>query len=1063
MRDSEGSTTTAPNRPLPVSPTGRRRSRRRSYLAGFLVSVAVFGVCAGYLSRLHDSEVARQQESLALTEVHLLINAQHAVEWEVRASGTFSAEAAEELSRLRDDIDRELAMFEGLEPDGGRRAKVADAITLYQSALDQEMALFAAGRIAEAEVVDEEAVDPGFDRAVAVVERIEHEELALAERLHVRVTQGIFLSLGFAAAMIGAVLVFVGRRLVRSERAESRDETERASEKRLAALTRNAVDAVALVRSDGVITYQSASFASVLGYDADALLRQQLNRIIDTQDVAQLDAAWTELIHHADSVRSMQCRVRHADGTWRLSELGLRNLLDVAEVASVVVNVRDITERAEAEQVMRESEAQMREAQTLARLGSWRMDLTTGRGAWSDETYTILGVDHDVDPTFESFLAAIHPDDLAAFTEVAERVMSAGEKSTTKCRIVRPDGEVRWVSSRASVLRDDAGAVSTVYGTLHDITENTLAQEAIRDSEIRLQEAQALAHIGSWRVDLHNGNVAWSDELYRLHGVDPGSFTPTVHDFVSHVHPEDRERAEGHARRLLSNGDSVDIEFRVVWPDGAVRWMHSQGSASMHEEGAADVLFGTTQDITDRKQIEEELAHQALHDPLTGLANRTLFRDHVEHAVNQAARSGGVHAVLFIDLDNFKHVNDSLGHAAGDELLRIAGTRLHSGLRVGDTVARLGGDEFGVLLEGTSAEEAAIVAAHLLEALSPPMRIDGQEVVIGASIGITMGGKNSAADQQLRDADVALYAAKAAGKGRFEWFEPHMHEVVLRRLELEGELRRALEAGELHVHYQRIVDLTTNEVVGAEALARWTNQRRGEITPDEFIPLAEETGLIRPLGAFVLREACEQARRWIDRHHRDFRLSVNVSIRQLEAPGYPDEVTECLRDTGLEPTSLTLEVTESMVMHQAGASIAALEELRARGVKLAIDDFGTGYSSLSYLPSLPISALKIDRSFVNEIMTGGEATAVVRAVVDLAGAFALDTVAEGVEDPEQAAALRAVGCRFAQGYWFSRPLTDDAMGRCLDDQWQPGVEYAPPSQAEIDDSTPVPVAAGAGF
>jgi diguanylate cyclase (GGDEF)-like protein len=419
--------------------------------------------------------------------------------------------------------------------------------------------------------------------------------------------------------------------------------------------------------------------------------------------------------------------------------------------------------------------------------------------------------------------------------------------------------------------------------------------------------------------------------------------------------------------------------------------------------------------------------------------------------------------VLFIDVDNFKHVNDSLGHAAGDELLRIVGTRLQSGLRVGDTVARLGGDEFAVLLEDTSVEAAASVAEHLLEALRPPMRLDGREIVIGASIGVTMGGKNSAADQQLRDADVALYAAKAAGKGRFEWFEPHMHEAALRRLELEGELRRALEAGELRVHYQPIVDLATNEVVGAEALARWTNHRRGEIHPVEFIPLAEETGLIRPLGAFVLREACQQARAWMDRHHRDFRLTVNVSVRQLEAPGYPDEVTECLRDTGLEPTSLTLEVTESMVMNQAAAPIAALEELKARGVKLAIDDFGTGYSSLSCLPSLPISALKIDRSFVNEIMTGGEATAVVRAVVDLAGAFTLDTIAEGVEDPEQAAALRAIGCRFAQGYWFSRPLPDDAMGRYLDDQWQPGVEYAPPSQAEIDDSTPVPTAAGAGF
>jgi diguanylate cyclase (GGDEF)-like protein/PAS domain S-box-containing protein len=1033
---------------------GRRPSRWRSYLAGFLVSVAVAGLSAGYLNRLHDTEIARQQETLALTEVHLLINAQHVVEEQVRGRGFLSAEADAQLSGLRLEIERERLVFERLESDGEREATVAAAIERYQFALDHEMALFASARILEADAISDDVVDAGFEDAVAVVEAIEHEELALAERLHVRVTQGIFLSLGFAVAMIGAVLVFVGHRLVRSERAETRGEAERASEKRLAALTSNASDAVALVNSDGLVTYQSASFASVLGYDTDSLLGQQLNEIIDSQDTAQVAAAWSELIDRADSVRSLQCRVRHVDGTPRLCELSLRNLLDVPEVASVVVNVRDITARATADEALRASETQLREAQALARLGSWRTELTTALGAWSDETYTILGADHDVEPSFEAFLAAIHPDDVAAFTAVAERVMGAGETATSECRIVRPDGEVRWVSSGASVLRDDTGAVSTIYGTLHDITESRLAQQALSDSENRLKEAQALAHIGNWRVDLHNGEVSWSDELYRLHGFEPDAFTPTLHDFVSFVHPEDRERAEGHARRLLSNGDPIDVEFRIVRPNGEVRWMHSQGSASQHHDGQADDLFGTTQDITDRKQIEKELAHQALHDPLTDLANRTLFRDHVEHAVHQAARSDAVHAVLFIDLDNFKHVNDSLGHSAGDELLRIVGTRLQAGLRIGDTVARLGGDEFAVLLEDTSAEAAATVAASLLEALRPPTRIEGQDVVISASIGIAMGDKHSAPDQQLRAADVALYAAKAAGKGRFEWFAPHMHEAALRRLELEGDLRRALDAGELRVHYQPIVDLVTNEVVGAEALARWTNPRHGEIAPDEFIPLAEETGLIRPLGAFVLREACEQARTWKDRHHRDFRLTVNVSIRQLEAPGFPSEVMECLRATGLESHSLTLEVTESMVMQQADACVAALEELKARGVKLAIDDFGTGYSSLSYLPSLPISALKIDRSFVNEVMTGGEAAAVVRAVVELAGAFSLDTIAEGVEDPQQAVALRAIGCRFAQGFWFSRPLPDDAMGRYLDDQWPLGVDDAR-DEVEIEDSMAV--------
>jgi diguanylate cyclase (GGDEF)-like protein/PAS domain S-box-containing protein len=438
-------------------------------------------------------------------------------------------------------------------------------------------------------------------------------------------------------------------------------------------------------------------------------------------------------------------------------------------------------------------------------------------------------------------------------------------------------------------------------------------------------------------------------------------------------------------------------------------------------------------DVTQRTQLEDELAHQAFHDALTGLANQALFRDRVDHALARISRSSGRLAVMYLDLDNFKTVNDSLGHIAGDELLVSVTARLGRALRTGDTAARLGGDEFALLLEDTSLDDAVLVAERVITLLAEPFTVAGKELFASASIGIALDERGIPRDQLLRNADLAMYTAKGRGKNRFEVYEPEMHSHAVDRLELEAELRRALERDELCLHYQPIVDISSRAVTGVEALVRWQHPERGLLAPDTFIPVAEDTGLIEPLGRFVLRTACEQTMRW----HRDhpglvgLSVSVNVSPRQLRDPQIVDDVAEALAATQLPPACLTLEITESAMMRDAEVALVHLTALRDLGVRLAVDDFGTGYSSLSYLQRFPIDILKIDRSFVKSMDQGPEDSALARAIVRLAQTLRLVAVAEGVETTAQADLLLQLGCPLAQGFLYSKPEPPAALRELL--------------------------------
>jgi diguanylate cyclase (GGDEF)-like protein/PAS domain S-box-containing protein len=454
---------------------------------------------------------------------------------------------------------------------------------------------------------------------------------------------------------------------------------------------------------------------------------------------------------------------------------------------------------------------------------------------------------------------------------------------------------------------------------------------------------------------------------------------------------------------------------------------------------AVSGLVLNTRDISERRQLEDQLSHQAFHDNLTSLANRALFKDRVEHALQRSTRQTPSVAVLFLDLDGFKEVNDSLGHAAGDRLLIQVGQRLGACVRPSDTVARFGGDEFAVLIEDASDDlEVAAVADRVLEGLRQPFKVNGRELHVSGSMGIArMDPDVDGVDQLLRNADLAMYRAKAAGQGGFERYDPGMHTQLVERMQLETDLRRALDDGELFLHYQPTIELASGQITGAEALARWGHPTRGLVPPTEFIPLAEASGLIQRLGAWVLREACRQAAVWQQansQRDRPFSLSVNLSGKQLQHEQVVDDVAQALAESGLPPQSLVLEMTESILLDDSETVLDILRQLKGLGARLAIDDFGTGYSSLSYLHRFPVDILKIDRSFVERLSHSSDNAELARTVVRLGQSLQLQTVAEGIEDSTQFLALRRMGCDIGQGYYFGRPMPGQDLGRLLGDE-----------------------------
>jgi diguanylate cyclase (GGDEF)-like protein/PAS domain S-box-containing protein len=569
------------------------------------------------------------------------------------------------------------------------------------------------------------------------------------------------------------------------------------------------------------------------------------------------------------------------------------------------------------------------------------------------------------------------------------------------------------------------------------LDQATSAEQSRAESETRhgalVDRLAGVVYVSSFGADTPVHYV--SPQVEVLLGYTPEEWLAGTGMWASRIHPGDRERVLGEESHWLTTADSHTWEYRLVTKDGRELWIRDDETVvKRNEDGTPLLVQGFMLDITDQKRLEEQLSHQAFHDALTGLPNRTYFVEQVTSAMARARRSGNGMAVVYLDLDDFKVINDTLGHGVGDRVLVEVGRRLLSTVRADDLAARVGGDEFNVLLEGlVDMTVADDVVRRILEVLSEPYRVDAHEVRIRASAGIAgLDDADQTAEDLQRHADAALYEAKADGKARQAWFDPAMGARVWARLEMEHGLRRALEQGEIELAYQPVVDLRTGVIGGVEALARWRHPERGMVPPTEFIPVAERAGLIVELGRFVLGEACRASiRLGAAAGHRPVPISVNVSARQIVDGDFVSDVRSALDAARLPPQYLTLELTESVMILEGERTDEVIAGLRELGVRLALDDFGTGYSSLSYARRFPVDELKIDRSFVEGLGRSREDAAIVTAAIAFARALHLAVTAEGVETADQAVRLRALGCDRAQGYLFAHPMDEAALAAIL--------------------------------
>ncbi len=591
-----------------------------------------------------------------------------------------------------------------------------------------------------------------------------------------------------------------------------------------------------------------------------------------------------------------------------------------------------------------------------------------------------------------------------------------------------------WTAGDVAVLRELAASTMTEVSLRAEMTERRRAEAALRASDERFALALSATRAGVWDWHLPSGTGHFGGRWLQMLGYAPGELREHVDTFRALLHPDDAGRVDAAlAAHLAGTGPEYTVEIRMRHRTLGWRWVLTRGAVVERDAAGAPVrMVGTNIDVHDRKTLEAELAHQAEHDALTGLANRTMFHARLGRALARAEPARGPVSVLLLDLDHFKAVNDSQGHGAGDELLVAVAERLLSATRGSDTVARLGGDEFAVLLEGARAgDDAAVVVPRIRDALAQAVTVGGRPVRVSASIGVAAARPGDTADDVLRHADVALYRAKDAGRNRHATFCPARDAEAFDRSELETELAGAIDRGELALVYQPIVDLRSGAPVGAEALVRWHHPARGLVRPDVFIPLAEGNGFMTTLGRWILREACREAAGWpVPRgapRGRGVTLTVNVSARQLEDGRFVEDVAEALRDSGLAPGRLVLEVTESMLLTNPAASRARLEAVRALGARVAVDDFGTGYSSLTSVRHLPLDILKIDKAFTQGLADDLVQRALTDTVVRLAAALGVRTVAEGVETAEERAQLVALGCEYGQGYLYARPLAPDAV------------------------------------
>lgn len=838
-------------------------------------------------------------------------------------------------------------------------------------------------------------------------------------------------------------------------------------------LAQNSTDMVSRVTPDAVYLYVSPACEQLIGWSADELLGRCCYELLHPSDLAAIQAAHEAIVKTPD-ICTIAYRMRHRAGHYVWVESTARTLLDGAGgPLEVQLATRDVTARKSVEEQLRRSESMHR---TLTRhLPGTAVFLIDG-----DEQIAVAEGDavrrialFGDDPVGRT-LAELHernPADIPLRAIEHCRAALRGESREFEIR----EGSGRIFEVDAVPVHGDDGSVERALVLARDVTESRRAELVLAQ---RARQQKAVARLGQLALRdpdpqvLIDETVATCAQTLELEictvlelrsdesaldivaqvGLRPGSeATPILNapssqaghaiDSRSPLVIEDlpADARFGNASMLVEHGVlsgmTVPIEGRDR-PFGVIGchtgWSRHFDNDDVHFLTAvANVLSTAIQ----RHRDEQSSRHAALHDPLTGLPNRTLALDRLHRALGLQRRDAGLVATLMLDLDRFKVINDSLGHAAGDELLLALAPRLRETLRESDTVARLSGDEFLIICHAPAGVREVIgVAQRLAKAVSRPFELDSGEHFMTASIGISIAtSPHDTADSLLRDADAAMYRAKRRGPGRYELFDDAMRAQVLTRMRTENELHRAISGGELRVHYQPIVDLTTSRPLATEALVRWDHPERGLIAPADFIPVAEETGLIIGLGRWVLEQACAQAAIWQRRYDRDLEMFVNVSGRQIANPLFPREVRDIVTRSGMRHGTLGLEVTESVLIEEAESPMAVLNKLRRFGLRVVLDDFGRGYSSLSYLKHLPLDGMKIDRTFTDGLTGDLKDVVILRALVDMAHALGMSVVAEGVETAMQADELRRLGCRRVQGHLFSRPLPASSITWFLDE------------------------------
>ncbi len=804
----------------------------------------------------------------------------------------------------------------------------------------------------------------------------------------------------------------------------------RISEERYRNLFENANDIIYIHDLDGNYISMNQAAERIFGYTREEAMRLNMAQIAVPEQLAlvreklakKVDCGVKETAYELDCIRK--------DGSVLTLEVNSSVIAENGVPIAVQGIARDVTERKYAAEAMRESENRYRDLFENANDLIYTHDLRGNFTSLNRAGERLTGYTRD-EALSMNISQVVAPGSLAAAREMTARKLEEDASTTYEIDIVAKDGRTLSLELSTRLIYEKGSAIA-VQGIGRDITERRRQDEAIKSSEQRYRQLGEGIFHQVWTAD-PDGKLDYLNER-ALKYFARSNVELLGNEWQHVVHPDDLPECVRRWTESIRTGEIYEIDFRLKRHDGVYRWHKACATCGRDENGNIIKWFGTNTDIDEQKQSEEKLNYYARHDTLTDLPNRAEFMSHLRMAIERADSNPMTRfAVLFLDLDRFKVINDSLGHVVGDELLRQIADRLQKYVRPGDVVARLGGDEFTILLNRTgSIADVIHVAERVQRNLSKPFQIDTFEVFTSASIGIIVSDEIMREPEDfLRDADAAMYRAKEAGKARYEIFDREMHAHNLNLLELETDLRKALERGEFALLYQPIIELSTGKVSEFEALLRWNHPRHGLVGPDDFVSVAEESGLIVPLGNWIIKEACRQLGEWQERTSTKLSVSVNLSAKQLLHPSLIEEVRAVLKNTKLSSNQLKLEVTESTVMEHSERSMSVLSELAGLGVSLSTDDFGTGYSSLSYLQRFPFDRLKIDRSFVDEMGGNDKTAAIVKTILMLGENLGIEVVAEGIETDQQLESLMDLGCRLGQGFLFSRPISAEQVERLL--------------------------------